>query len=143
MPGINWLAVVVAAVACFVLGAIWYSPILFGKAWQREAGLSDEQVRSGNKALIFGTTFVLALLAAWNFANFLGPRPSVIFGSAVGFSAGLLWVAGSFGINYLFERRSFKLFAINGGYHTLQFTIIGTVLALMPCAECAMAPCPP
>ena len=40
---------------------------------------------------------------------------------------------GSFGINYLFERRSLKLFLINGGYHTLQFTIIGLVLALLPC----------
>jgi hypothetical protein len=39
-------------------------------------------------------------------------------------------VAASFGINYLFERRSLKLFLINGGYHTLQFTIIGLLLAL-------------
>jgi len=141
MPEINWLAVVVAAIACFALGGVWYSPVLFGKAWQREAGLTDAQVRSGNKAVIFGSTLVLAFLAAWNFANFLGPRPSLVFGGAVGFSAGLLWVAGSFGINYLFERRSFKLFAINGGYHTLQFTVIGTVLALMPCKDCALPAC--
>jgi hypothetical protein len=85
---------------------------------------------------------VLALLAAWNFANFLGPRPSLVFGTAVGFSAGLLWVASSFGINYLFERRSLKLFLINGGYHTLQFTVIGLVLALMPCKNCALPACP-
>ncbi|MEJ0087586.1 MAG: DUF1761 domain-containing protein [Pseudomonadota bacterium] len=142
MPEINYLAVVAAAVACFLLGGLWYSPVLFGKAWQREAGLSDEQVRSGSAAVRLGATLVLALLAAWNFANFLGPRPNVIFGTAVGFSAGLLWVAGSFGINYLFERRSFKLFLINGGYHTLQFTIIGLVLALLPCKDCAQLPCP-
>jgi hypothetical protein len=143
MPEVNWIAIVLAAVACFVLGGLWYSPVLFGKAWQREAGLTDEQLKKGNLPVIFGTTLLLALLAAWNFANFLGPRPSVAFGTGVGFSAGLLWVAGSFGINYLFERRSFKLFAINGGYHTLQFTIIGAVLALLPCADCAYAPCPP
>ncbi|HLA71864.1 MAG TPA: DUF1761 domain-containing protein [Steroidobacteraceae bacterium] len=142
MPEVNWIAIIVAAVACFLLGSLWYSPVLFGKAWQREAGLTDEQLKTGNMPVIFGTTLFLALLAAWNFANFLGPRPSVIFGSAVGFSAGLLWVAGSFGINYLFERRSFKLFCINGGYHTLQFTIIGTVLALLPCKDCAQLPCP-
>ena len=142
MPEINWIAVVVAAVACFLLGGLWYSPVLFGKAWQRETGLTDEQLKQGNMARIFGLSFVLALLAAWNFANFLGPRPSLVFGSAVGFSAGLLWVASSFGINYLFERKSFKLFLINGGYHTVQFTIIGLVLALMPCKECAQLPCP-
>jgi hypothetical protein len=91
---------------------------------------------------IFGLSLVLSLLAAWNFANFLGPRPSIAFGAGVGFSAGLLWVAGSFGINYLFERKSLKLFLINGGYHTFQFTIIGLALALLPCAECAQTPCP-
>ena len=142
MPEINWIAVLVAAVASFLLGGLWYSPMMFGKAWQREAGLSDEQLKQGNMARIFGLSFVLALLAAWNFANFLGPRPSVAFGTAVGASAGLLWVASSFGINYLFERKSFKLFAINGGYHTVQFAIIGLVLALMPCTECAELPCP-
>jgi hypothetical protein len=142
MPEINWLAVIVAAVASFLLGGLWYSPVMFGKVWQREAGLSDEQLKQGNMAKIFGLSLILAFLAAWNFANFLGPRPSVVFGTAVGASAGLLWVAASFGINYLFERRSFKLFLINGGYHTLQFTLFGLVLALMPCKDCAALPCP-
>lgn len=72
-----------------------------------------------------------------------GPRPSLALGFGAGFSAGLLWVAGSFGINYLFERRSFKLFCINGGYHTLQFAIFGLVLALLPCRDCAPVPCVP
>src|SRR5690349_24566934 len=142
MPEINWIAVLVAAVASFLLGGLWYSPVMFGKAWQREAGLSDEKLKQGNMVRIFGLSFVLAVLAAWNFANFLGPRPSLVFATAVGASAGLLWVAGSFGINYLFERKSLKLFLINGGYHTLQFTIIGLVLALMPCQNCALPACP-
>jgi hypothetical protein len=142
MPEISWLAVLVAALASFILGGLWYSPVLFGKAWQRETGLTDEQLKNGNMARIFGLSFVLALLAAWNFANFLGPRPSLVFGTAVGASAGLLWVAGSFGINYLFERKSLKLFLINGGYHTVQFAIIGLVLALIPCQDCAQLPCP-
>jgi hypothetical protein len=141
MPEINWLAVVIAAVASFLLGGLWYSPALFGKAWQRAAGLTDEQLKSGNMARIFGLSLVLALLAAWNFANFLGPRPSLALGIGAGASAGLLWVGASFGINYLFERKSFKLFAINAGYHTLQFTIFGLVLALLPCKDCAEAAC--
>jgi hypothetical protein len=139
MPEVSWLAILVAAAASFLLGGLWYSPLLFGKVWQREAGLSDEKLKQGNMAKIFGLSFVLALLAAWNFANFLGPRPSVVFGTAVGASAGLLWVASSFGINYLFERKSLKLFLINGGYHTVQFTLIGLVLALLPCKDCTLA----
>jgi hypothetical protein len=130
MPEINILAVLAAAVATFVLGGLWYSPALFGKAWQREAGISDEQMRTANKARIFGFAFVLSLIAALVFALFLGPRPPMALGLGAGFAAGLCWVAASFGINYLFERRSLKLFLINGGYHTLQFTIIGLLLAL-------------
>ena len=56
MPEVNWLAVIAAAVSAFVVGGIWYSPAMFLKAWQRGAGLSDEQLRSGNVAAIFGST---------------------------------------------------------------------------------------
>ena len=132
MPEFNIWAVLAAAVASFLLGGLWYSPLLFGKAWQREAGLSDAQLAGGNMALIFGLTFVLALVASFVFAMFLGPRPPMALGLGAGFSAGLCWVASSFGINYLFERKSLKLFLINGGYHTLQFTLIGLILVFMP-----------
>lgn len=132
MPEFNVWAVLVAAVSSFVLGGLWYSPVLFGKAWQRETGLSDETLARGNMALIFGLAFVLSLAAAFVFALFLGPRPSLELGVGAGVSAGLFWVGSSFGINYLFERKSAKLFAINAGYHALQFTLIGLVLALWP-----------
>jgi Protein of unknown function (DUF1761) len=132
MPQINYIGVIVAAVSAFVLGGLWYSPLLFGKAWQREVGLSDEQLKRGNMAMIFGISLVLSLIASWVFALFLGPRPPMAFGLGAGFAAGLCWVAASFGINYLFARRSFKLFAIDGGYHTLQFTLIGVIIALFP-----------
>jgi hypothetical protein len=130
MPEVNYLAVLAAAAATFALGGLWYSPALFGKVWQREAGVTEEKMKSANMGLIFGLTFVLALIAAWVFALFLGPRPPMALGLGAGFSAGLCWVAASLGINYLFERKSLKLWLINGGYHTLQFTIIGLILAL-------------
>ncbi len=130
MPQVNYLAIVAAGIAAFVLGGLWYSPALFGRAWQREVGLSDDALKQGNMARIFGVALVLSLVAAFVFALFLGPRPSMPLGLGAGFSAGLCWVASSFGINYLFARRSFRLFAIDGGYHTLQFTLIGAILAL-------------
>ncbi|HMM66047.1 MAG TPA: DUF1761 domain-containing protein [Dokdonella sp.] len=132
MPEFNIWAVLVAAVSAFVLGGLWYSPILFGKPWQREAGVTDEQMQNANMAMIFGLGFVLSLVAALVFALFLGPRPPVSLGLGAGFAAGLCWVGASFGINYLFERRSLKLFLINAGYHTVQFTVIGLILALWP-----------
>ena len=129
MSEMNYWAIVLAAVSAFALGGLWYS-VLFQRSWQRAAGLSDEQVKGGNKALIFGGSFVLSLIAAFVFAMFLGPNPSLALGLGAGFSAGLCWVAASFGINYLFERRNLRLFLVNGGYHTLQFTLYGLILAL-------------
>lgn len=130
MPEVNYFAIVAAALAAFVLGGLWYSPVLFGKTWQREVGLSDEELKRGNMARIFGTSLILSLIASWVFALFLGPRPPMSLGLGAGFAAGLCWVASSFGMNYLFARRSFKLFLIDGGFHTLQFTVIGLILAL-------------
>ena len=57
MPAVNWLAVVAAALSMFVIGGLWYGPLL-AKPWQRAAGLSDEQVKSGNMPLIFGLRYV-------------------------------------------------------------------------------------
>jgi hypothetical protein len=128
MPQVNLIAVLLCGVASLVLGGIWYSPMLFAKAWQRGAGLSDEQAKSGNMVIIFGGTFLLSLIAAYVFGMFLGPSMSLAGAVGAGFAAGLCWVAGSFGINYLFERRPLGLWLINGGFHTLQFTLFGAIL---------------
>ena len=130
MPDINWLAVLTAAISSFLLGGLWYSPALFQKAWQRGAGLTDAQLeQGGNPGKIYGGAFMLSLVAAGTFAMFLGKLP-VSTATAYGLCAGLFWVAASFGINYLFERRSLRLFLVNGGYHTLQFTLYGFILGL-------------
>ena len=127
----NILGVIVAAVAAFVLGGIWYSPLLFAKSWQASAALSDADLKARNPGLMFGLSFLLALVAAAVFSLFLGPHPAMGLALGAGSSAGLCWVAASFGINYLFEHRPLRLFLINGGYHTLQFTLYGLVLWLL------------
>ena len=132
MPDFNIWAVLSAALSGFILGGLWYSPALFGRMWQREAGVTDEQMKNANMGLIFGLAFVLCAVASLVFALFLGPRPPLALGLGAGFAAGLCWVSASFGINYLFERKTLKLFLINAGYHTVQFTLIGLILALWP-----------
>jgi len=131
MPEVNWIAVALCGVASLVLGAIWYSPMLFGKQWQAAAGLTDERAKSGNMAMIFGGAFALSLIAAAVFAMFLGQEMSLGAATAAGFSAGLCWVAASYGISYLFERRPLSLWLINGGYHTLQFTLFGLIIGYL------------
>lgn len=127
MPHVNWLAVLAAAASSFVLGGAWYSG-LFAKPWQAAAGVSDEQVRGGNKPLMFAGAFLLALIQSAVFAMFLGPTATLAFGAAAGFGAGLCWVAAGIAMTYIFERRSPALALINGGYATLQFTLIGAIL---------------
>jgi hypothetical protein len=128
MMGINILAVVAAAVAAFLIGGLWYSPALFARSWQKEAGLSDADLKGANMGMIFGLGFVLALIAAFVFAMFLGPKPALPFATGAGFAAGIAWVSAGLGILYLFERRPLKLFLINAGYLTLTFTAIGAIL---------------
>ncbi len=124
---VNWIAVVAAAASSFLLGGLWYS-VLFAQPWMRAAGLSSEQVKNSNLAVVFGGSLVLALIAAASFAVFLGPNIDAGTGALYGATAGTCWVAASFGINYLFERKTLSLFLINGGYHAVQFTLIGLIL---------------
>jgi hypothetical protein len=130
MPQVNYLAILAAALSSFVLGGLWYSPLLFGRPWMEETRLTEQELARGNPAVTYGVSFVLALVGAFIFAMFLGPAPAVGFATGAGLMAGLFWVAGSFGINYLFERKTLRLWLINGGYHTVQYTMIGAILGL-------------
>jgi hypothetical protein len=129
MGQLNWLAVIAAAVSAFLLGGLWYS-VLFGEAWMAASGVTRERAQEANQAKVFGIAFIWSLLGAGVFAMFLGPAPAFGFATAAGFAAGLFWVAGSFAINYQFEQRPARLLMINGGYHTLQYTLYGAILGL-------------
>ena len=131
MPNVDLLGVLLCGIASMLLGGIWYSPLLFGKSWQRGARLSDEQLASGNMALIYGLAFLLSMIAAYVFGMFLGDEMGLWPSVGAGAAAGIFWVAGPFGINYLFERKSIAHWLINGGYHSLQFTLFGLILGLL------------
>ena len=125
---INWWGVLLAALSGFVIGGLWYS-LLFAKPWQRAAGVDDAQLRRG-VVLAFVGTFVLSLVMAAALAAFIGPNGAG-FGAAAGAVAGVAWVVAAFGVNYLFERRSLSLFAINGGYNAVTFTVMGAIVGAL------------
>jgi hypothetical protein len=131
MP-INILAVIVAAVASWLVGAVWYSPALFVKPWRAEIGVPPDAKPDMKKMMpqMIGA-FVIALIQAAAFAFFLG-KQSIAMGAAYGFVAGLCWVASGFALNYMFEGRSVKLLLINGGYNVVTFTLYGVILAAWP-----------
>jgi len=128
MDQINFVGAMIGGVAAFFLGGLWYSPLLFGNTWAEVCGLTSDQIKTASVAGMIGKTLPLSILASLVFAAFLGREIDIVFGASAGVAAGLFWVTGSLGINYAFEQKPFKLFLINGGYHTVQFGLYGTII---------------
>jgi hypothetical protein len=124
----NWLAIALAAISSFVIGGLWYS-LLFARSWQRSAGITDEQLKTG-AARVFLGSLILAIVMAISLAAFIGSN-GLGFGVFAGFATGATFVAAAFGVNYLFERRSPVLFAINGCYNVLSFTVMGAIIGAL------------
>ena len=128
---INHLAVFVCALLSLVIGALWYSPVLFFKAWQRETGLSDEQVAKANPLKTYSLTLLLAWIISYNLAFFLGDsKTNWQWGLMAGLLAGVGWASAVFVVISLFEQRSCKSMLINCGYITIYFASIGFVLGI-------------
>lgn len=128
---INHIAVLVCAVMSLVIGAVWWSPLLFAKVWQGENGLTDEQLAKSDPAKIFGLTVLLAWIMSYNLAFFLGaPGTTWQWGVIAGLLTGIGWVAAMFIVIALFEQRSLKYIAINCGYIVVYFAVIGFILGI-------------
>ncbi len=126
---LNWLAIIAAALSTFVLGGLWYSPIFLGKAWMNACGFTKEDLNRGNSGVIFGFSFLFALLMAANLAMFLNDsKTNAAWGATAGFLVGFGWVMLSIGTIALFERRGWKYILINGGYMTIAFVLMGLII---------------
>jgi hypothetical protein len=126
---INYFAVLGATVSTFLIGALWYSPLLFMRRWMAAAGVSEADLKKGGEARVFGGAFVLSLLMAFNLAAFLsGPGTTVTWGATAGALAGIGWVALGIGVVALFERRPLAYTLVNGGYWAVAFTVMGAIL---------------
>lgn len=125
---LNWWAILVATVSSFGLGAIWYSPLMFGNAWMKVAGMDEEKVKQANMGKVFGGAFALTLLASINLGMFLGPQSDLSFGIAAGAATGIGWIAPAFGVVYLFEQRPTLHWFINGAYWVVAFIIMGAII---------------
>lgn len=129
MGEMNLLAIMLAALAFFVVGMIWYGA-LFGKVWQREAGLTDEQMAGSNMPLIFGLCFAFELLIALVLGHQFAmsdPSSRGIMMISIGFGVGVMVPA--IGISYLFMRKSGLLFAIDAGHLIAGMAAMGGVFA--------------
>jgi hypothetical protein len=131
LESLNVLAVLVAALAGFVIGGSWYGPV-FGKPWMAASGMSREKGAQGNLALTFGLAFVLNAIIAIGISMLLGGQRGLFLGLHEGLAAGVFFVATSLGVIYLFEHRPLKHYLINAGYQLVNFAAIGMIVGLWP-----------
>ena len=126
---INYLAVFAAGVSAFVIGGIWYSPLLFERRWRAANGFTEADIKRGNPAVMFGGSLVLCILMALNLAAFLnGPDTTASWGATAGALAGVGWVAFGLSVVALFERRPISYMLINGGYWAVALSVMGLIL---------------
>ena len=130
MGDINLLAVILAALAFFVVGALWYG-VLFSGPWQRETGVT-EAPGVGQLARIMGLTFAFELLVVLMLEHTIartGASGHVIMMIATGF--GLSIMTPAIGINYLHQRKSLTLFLIDAGHFIVGMAAAGAVLLFL------------
>ena len=130
---INYLPLAIAVIAKMILGALWYSPVLFLKPWMALAGVTEAQMKARMpKALVsdlVGTVIMAIVLAhAVAFAGAAGAAQGAVIGAVnwLGFIAVTTFAA------MLYEHRPFKIWAINNGFQLVGLIIMGAILAGWP-----------
>jgi len=136
MENVNWLSMVLATLVPMVLGFLWYSPMLFGKAWMEAIGMTEEKQRSGNMPVMMGLSILMAFLLSFFFINFNnapgqeGDFDSFGHGAFHGVILFLIF-ATMYVSNALFEQRSGKAMLINLAFWLLCCIVMGGILDAM------------
>ncbi|MBW4061616.1 DUF1761 domain-containing protein [Candidatus Saccharibacteria bacterium] len=121
--------VLLAAMAYFAVGSLWYSPVLFIKPWMKAQGITGDGPRDGFvKAL--GLSFLLTVLLCVIEAYFVHVTKShtTLNGAYLGAKLWLGFAATTALINSLYEQRPLKLYVIDQGYHLIGMVVAGAIL---------------
>lgn len=130
---LNYWAVLVSGIAYFILGGLWYSPILFAKTWMAAIGKTEEEIRQqGGAPAAYAVSFIGSLLAAFVLSLFIHYAGAATLqgGLTTGFFVWLGFVATTTAPPYFYEDRSKRVYALYAGYTLVGFLIMGSVLAL-------------
>lgn len=129
----DFLEMFIAAVAAFMLGFGWYTA-LFGKAWQAESGITDEQAQQG-MAKTHGLAFLMMLILAMGLSYIIHmhslEEQNFVHGAMHGAMAAGIFAIPAMSIQYLYQRKSFKLWAIDASYVLMFMALEGGVLAAL------------
>ena len=132
---LNYLAVLVCGVLIFVLGGMWYSPLLFAKKWIALMGKSEEELKAAaaasNLPLMYFSAFFSGLLVSFSLAVIITQcKDLTVPGGAL--LGAVCWLGLAGATSYatgLFSMQNKQLWLINSGYNLVSFLIAGTILA--------------
>ncbi len=131
---INILAVIVAAIVTFVIGALWYSPALFGKQWVAAHGYTPEKIEAMRKGAskAYGLSFLCYLVMAAAIAVLLRMThiESVIGGAKLGFLCWIGFVANVGFTSQLFSDKHIKTYLLDAGYQLVYLVVMGLILSV-------------
>jgi hypothetical protein len=136
VAGMNYLAIVAAAVAAWLSGAIWYT--VLSKPWIAARGMTMEEMQARHAAvkgtpaawLPFVLVFIAELIIAWVLAGILAHIGAFTLRGGL-ISAAFVWsgfVLTTIVGNYAFHQHSVKLMAIDAGGWLVAFLVIGAIL---------------
>lgn len=130
---LNWGAIAIAALAYFVVGALWYSPLLFVKKWLAYLNI-DPNAPDAKKgmAVMFGGSLIMMIVQAIAIA-ILAERLGIrgdgwMSGLKLGALTGCCFCATTIGVNYFYEKKPIGLFLINAGYAVVGNIIAGVII---------------
>ncbi len=131
-PKINYIAVLVVAIIQFLLGAVWYSPMLFADKWMHLTGITMEMASKMSPWKAYGLTFVAYLALSWVLVHALAyaKARSPLEGAMVGFWNWFGFVATIMGITNRYQQQPWSLWAIDSGYQFVNFILAGIILTL-------------
>ena len=126
---INYLAVLVAAVAHMAIGFLWYAP-LFGETWMRAAGRTREEVAAADRTIAFAVSTLSTLVMAFALALVLTvpEQVDVVTGIAFGLIAAVGFVAPAVATAAVFEGRPNTLTLLTIGYELVSLVAMGAIL---------------
>ena len=129
ISGLNWLAILVATVAGFVIGGIWYGP-LFGGAWMSALGKSPDDIQPSPAPFVI--SFFTALITAIVLAVLINALGVSTLGSGVviGLLIGVGFIATAMASDSAFCGWGVKLWLIQSGYRVLYSVVMGAILAV-------------
>lgn len=129
----QYLEPVIGGIAAFALGFLWYSA-LFGKVWQAETGITDEQAQQG-LALTHGLALLMMIILSYAVNIIINyhdlAEQTFVHGGFHGMQAGLFYAAPAIAINYLYQKKSLKLYLIDAAYVVLFMALSGGVMAAL------------